>query len=334
MSSDDPGERPTTPRRRELVLPEDPSEEELARNWTLTEADNAQVARCRGDDNRRRFALQICVLRQYGRFLEDYHQVPVRILNHINRQIQLPPALSLRAPERNATETEHRERIREHLGYQTFDAAAQTLLEELLRSRVVAGALSSGLIESAQDALRLWRIVAPSRSTLARLVASVAATGRQEIFERIAARIPESARQSLDALLEVAQGERQSGLMAFKEYPPEAVPAAILDYVERYHRLQAAGVSAIDLACIPPPVVDHLAQLAHKYNAQALKRFAAVTRHAMLACLLVEAQKSVLDHLATMHDQFVTGMARRSRNAFEERHRDSASARNAASRPY
>jgi hypothetical protein len=69
MSSDDPGERPTTPRRRELVLPEDPSEEELARNWTLTEADNAQVARCRGDDNRRRFALQICVLRQYGRFL-------------------------------------------------------------------------------------------------------------------------------------------------------------------------------------------------------------------------------------------------------------------------
>ena len=39
----------------------------------------------------------------------------------------------------------------------------------------------------------------------------------------------------------------------------------------------------------------------------------------MLACLLVEAQKSLLDHLVTMHDQFVTGMARRSRNAFEER---------------
>jgi hypothetical protein len=56
-----------------------------------------------------------------------------------------------------------------------------------------------------------------------------------------------------------------------------------------------------------------------KYNAQALKRFSAATRHAMLACLLVEAQKSLLDHLVTMHDQFVTGMARRSRNAFEER---------------
>ena len=42
----------------------------------------------------------------------------------------------------------------------------------------------------------------------------------------------------------------------------------------------------------------------------------------MLACLLVEAQKPLLDHLVTMHDQFMTGMVRRSRNAFEERHRE------------
>jgi hypothetical protein len=119
MSSDD-GLRPSAARRPDLTLPEDPSEEELARNWSLSQADNAQVVRCRGDDNCRRFALQICALRQYGRFLEDYSYVPVRILNHINRQLQLPPALSLQAPERNATETEHRERIREHLGYQNL----------------------------------------------------------------------------------------------------------------------------------------------------------------------------------------------------------------------
>ncbi len=323
MSSDEGSPRSgRAVRRPDLVLPEDPSEEELARNWSLSEADHGQVARCRGDDKRRRFALQLCALRQYGRFIEDYATVPVRILNHINRQLQLPPTLSLQAPERNATEIEHRERVREHLRYQPFETSAQSLLEELLRSRVAAGALSGDLIEAAQDALRLWRIVAPARSTLERLAASIAATGRQEILERIAARIPESSRQSLDALLEVAEGERQSGLQAFKEYPPEASPSAILDYIERYYRLQAAGVSAIDLAAIPPPVVDHLGQLARKYDAQALRRFGAVTRHAMLACLLVEAQKSLLDHLATMHDQYVTGMARRSRNAYEERQRE------------
>ena len=311
-----------TPPRRSVALPEDPSEEELARNWTLSEADRSQVLRCRGDDNRRRFAVQLCVLRQYGRFLEDYARVPVRILNHISRQIYLPPALSLAGAERNATEAEYHERIREYLGYHLFDAEARNLIEEHLRSRVAQGALPSVLIESAEDALRFWKIILPPASTLQRLVGSVAATGRQEIFERIATDLSDSTRKSLDALLEVAQGERQSGLMIFKEYPPEASPAAILDYVERYRFLQKAGVGGIELAGIPGAVIDHLAQLARKYDAQALKRFAPAARHAMLACFLVEAQKSLLDHLATMHDQFLTGMSRRSRNAFEERHRE------------
>ena len=31
-----------------------------------------------GDEHRRRFAVQLCMLRQYGRFLEDYARVPVK----------------------------------------------------------------------------------------------------------------------------------------------------------------------------------------------------------------------------------------------------------------
>ena len=43
-------------------LPEDPSDEGLARNWTLSESDKREVLLCRGEENRRRFALQLCVL--------------------------------------------------------------------------------------------------------------------------------------------------------------------------------------------------------------------------------------------------------------------------------
>jgi hypothetical protein len=73
------------------------------------------------------------------------------------------------------------------------------------------------LIESAEVALRFWKIILPPASTLQKLVGSVAATGRQEIFERIATDLSDSTCKSLDALLEVAQGERQSGLMIFKD---------------------------------------------------------------------------------------------------------------------
>jgi hypothetical protein len=51
-----------------VLLPTDPSEEELARDFSLSEADKIEVRQCRSDDNRRRFALQLCVLHKYGRF--------------------------------------------------------------------------------------------------------------------------------------------------------------------------------------------------------------------------------------------------------------------------
>lgn len=64
-------------RRTPITLPIDPTEEELARDWTLSDADKAEVLRCRGDGHRRSFAVQLCVLRRYGRFLIEYEAIPV-----------------------------------------------------------------------------------------------------------------------------------------------------------------------------------------------------------------------------------------------------------------
>ncbi len=100
------------------VLPEDPDVEELARDWTLTEADIGEVLLCRGMDNCLRFALQLCVLRLFGRFLEEYDDPPVRIVNHFAAQLHLPPVLLL-APPRPATEGEYRERLRRAMSHST-----------------------------------------------------------------------------------------------------------------------------------------------------------------------------------------------------------------------
>lgn len=214
-------------RRAGPLLPEDPSEEELARDWTLSEADRAEVLRCRGDDNRRRFALQFCVLRQYGRFLDRYQGVPVRILNHLNRQLGLMPAISLPAVERDATESSHQQRLREYLGYRIFDDEARLLLEEHLRSRIVQGAWPEDLFDSAMDALHFWKIIPPAVATIDRIAASIAAVGREEMFGRIASRLDPSPRQGLERVLEVPPGQSRSLLFRFREYPPEATPASL-----------------------------------------------------------------------------------------------------------
>src|SRR5713226_6504544 len=60
---------PSRRRRFTLPLPTDPSEEELIRAWTLADSDLDEVRRCRRAGNRLRFALQLCILRRYGRFV-------------------------------------------------------------------------------------------------------------------------------------------------------------------------------------------------------------------------------------------------------------------------
>jgi hypothetical protein len=50
-------------RRPHLALPVEPTDDELARNWTLSEADRIEVLRYRGDGSRLRFAIQLCALR-------------------------------------------------------------------------------------------------------------------------------------------------------------------------------------------------------------------------------------------------------------------------------
>jgi hypothetical protein len=69
-------------RRPSLLLPEDPSQEELAQYWTLSARDRAEVMRCRSDATRRRFAVQLCTLRTYGRFLPEAIPAPVAITNY------------------------------------------------------------------------------------------------------------------------------------------------------------------------------------------------------------------------------------------------------------
>src|SRR5262245_24023040 len=80
-------------RRPSILLPEDPSEEALAQYWTLSARDRAEVMRCRSDAPRRRFAVQLCTLRTYGRFLPEALPAPVTITNYLARQLDLPLGL-------------------------------------------------------------------------------------------------------------------------------------------------------------------------------------------------------------------------------------------------
>ena len=84
---------PSRARRSVLVLPEDPSDDELLRHWTLSEADTREILRCRGDDNRRR--QRVCCA--------SLHQSPPAGASAPSRQRRpAPPGAGAHPPTRPA----------------------------------------------------------------------------------------------------------------------------------------------------------------------------------------------------------------------------------------
>jgi len=318
MSTDDllPG---MTQARRRLALPADPSEDELARHWSLTPADLAEIAQCRGADHCRRFALQLCMLRAHGRFLDDYRQAPIKIVNHVSRQLGLAPVLFLDRPGRAQTEREQSLRIRRYLGVRGFDRQAVADLREWLRQGAIEGRSAAELLVRAEDKLRDWRVMLPATSTLERLVVAAVTHATTNLYDMVTGRLPPALRAAIDILVEVPEGDARSSLFRLKDYPKSANAAVIKSDIVRLHLIEDLLGTGAGLDELDPRIVRQLGELGRRYDAGDLRRFAKPKRDALVACTLVEARKLLLDQIVEMNDLFLTGMNRRSRTAVEMR---------------
>ena len=315
MSTDETPAATTQARRR--LVPADPSEDELARHWSLTPADLAVIAECRGPDHRRRFALQLCVMRASGRFLDDYRHAPIKIVNHLSRQLGLPPVLFLDRPGREPTERVQAQRIRRYLAVRRFDKAAEANLREWLRAGALEGRNAGELLIQAEEKLRGWQVMLPGTSTLDRIVNSVVAHTTADLFATIAGHLPEKLRADIDLLVEVPEGDARSSLFRLKDYPKSANAAVIKGDIVRLRLIEDLLGAGAGLGDLDPRIIRQLGQLGRRYDAGDLRRFAKPKRDALVACYLVEARKTLLDQIVEMNDLFLTGMNRRARNSVE-----------------
>ena len=318
MSTDDLPPRMTQARRR-LAVPADPSEDELARHWSLTSSDLAEIARCRGADHCRRFALQLCMLRAHGRFLDDYRHAPIKIVNHLSRQLGLAPVLFLDRPGRAQTEREQSLRIRRYLGVRGFDRQAAADLREWLRQGAIEGRTAAELLVRAEDKLRDWRVMLPAMSTLERLVVAEVTHATTNLYDMVTSRLPPTLRTAIDLLVEVPEGDARSSLFRLKDYPKSANAAVIKSDIARLHLIEELLGTGAGLDDLDPRIVRQLGELGRRYDAGDLRRFVKPKRDALVACTLVEARKTLLDQIVEMNDLFLTGMNRRSRTAVETR---------------
>jgi hypothetical protein len=88
-----------------VELPVDPTDEELARDWTLSVPDLEEVRKARGPEHRQRSRCSSAALRALGRFVEDFATVAV-----------------CRGAQASRDSKRAEQRIRDYLDYRAFHA--------------------------------------------------------------------------------------------------------------------------------------------------------------------------------------------------------------------
>ena len=75
-------------RYQPISLPENFSDEEMIRDWTLSDEDKQEISEYR-KIFRLYIAIQICAVRLYGRFLNQVHDLSPHIMNYLGQQLDL-----------------------------------------------------------------------------------------------------------------------------------------------------------------------------------------------------------------------------------------------------
>ena len=308
-------------RYQPLSLPHDFSDEEMTRDWTLSDMDKEEISNYR-KIFRLHIAIQICAVRLYGRFLNQVHDLSPQIVNYLGQQLNLPPSLVVQTPEREATYLEQRQNVLKHLGFQRFDELSQKHLELWLEQKARLGLLPDELFQQAEHHLLDQRILLPGPSVLERLIIHICSTVHQQLFESVSEQLSPELRQAIDQLLKVSEGEKRSYFHHLKAYPPAATISSLQSYLKRYQTVAATGIDDFEGRMLTPAFLDYLFKLAKRYSATALKRFADHKRYTLVVCFLLETRKVLLDHLVKMHDQYLMDMCRKAKNIYEQKHRE------------
>ncbi|MGI8544763.1 MAG: Tn3 family transposase [Aridibacter sp.] len=300
-----------------MSMVKEPSDERLATNWTLSTKDVQEVEKCRGEDNRRRFAIQLCYLRNEGRFVENFAEFPLKIINFISLQLGFSPVLLMTDSERGATDSTYRLRIQKYLGVDSVTDEIETDLRNLLKQEAVSGKREKEIKDLAERYLRERKVLLPTEKFFVKLVRQCLLFAQEDIFTQVAAVLSEEVGIELESLLEVEN--KRSQLFDLKEYPPKASATAILRYLEKYTFVKDLTKDKIDLSGIDPQLIKNLSSVCKRYNVWQIKRFAPAKRRALLACFISETEKLILDYLVEMHDQFLIEMIRHTKHSFEKK---------------
>lgn len=169
----------------------EPSSEQLACYFHLSDSDRQIIAEHRGIHNRLGFVLQLTTLRFLGLFLGDPLAVPVGAVTYVASQIGITDLAELpRYAERIQTQWDHQAEIRRRFGYHEWNDVhgGFALMRFLYAREWVSSERPSVLFDLAISWLIDKKVILPGITTLERLISRL----RERVAERVWRRLSQT----------------------------------------------------------------------------------------------------------------------------------------------
>jgi hypothetical protein len=180
---------------------------QMVREAALTAADLAEVAKCRRDHNRLRFAYQVGFVRLNRFPAQQPLEICGELLNFVALQLGIDEGLIADYAPWQHTASEHQERIRGYLKLTVYGPREAAALERFVFDESSRLEQTAPLLARAREFLKERRVLFPAESALLRLVGEQRKRAREHIVAKLAAALPPGVVKALDGLLEVKEGE-------------------------------------------------------------------------------------------------------------------------------
>jgi TnpA family transposase len=298
-------------------IPQNISEWEIAKYYTLTENDIDIINRHRRDFNRLGFAVQLCCLRNLGWSLGNISDIPDSVLFYIAEQVRIHPKKFAYYAQRTNTRIEHLQELREEYGYRNYSDCDYNLLLKYLMPYALENDNTSILIRFAIEELKRQLVILPGITVIEKIVNEVGRTAEDSVINLINGSLSNLQKQRLDELIESPNETVITTLAYLKEDPGQSSPKAFIDVIERLEVIRKIELN-LNLEGIHPNRVRQLSRLGSKYDPHAFRRFEDRKRYAMLALYLCDLSQSLIDLAVEIHDKQINILLSKGRKEQEE----------------
>ena len=290
------------------------SDEKLLLEWLLSLEDiDFIIQRSRGTENRLKYAVQVCYLRQAGRFIEDWSIISLNVLNHLSKQLEIDLVHNLLTIGNKNSESNIRQETKQFLGLKEFDYKNDTLVTNFLEQNPLLIINKEEITQAVENYLIKAKILLPSKSQLMRYVYSKYDKTQIDILETFFINITRVQQEYLNKIY-----SENIFLPEIKKPIGEVNIKNITLKIEIIEKLLALKLEDLPWKLIHPSYSEKLSQLIHKYDIAAIRRIKPeAKRDVMMICYLYESMKSNMDLIVNGYDKLIGEIERRVNRDYE-----------------